>query len=82
MTDADYIANLESMESELHALRLESASAAALRLAFRRGAETYPPEAMTKAVRAWWAVFYEAVRDEGAGLRVLKELAELRERVK
>ncbi len=78
MTDAAMLAHIESMESELHALRLESASAAALILAFRRGAETYPPEEMTPAVRKWWAVFYEAVRDSNAGLRLLAELAELR----
>lgn len=56
--------------------------AAALRLAFNRAAETYPRHIpMSSEVQAWWAQFYSAIRDTQAGLAMLAESQQLRERL-
>lgn len=64
------------------------ADAAALRLAFNSATETYPRHLAAflsrdgeTAFRAWWGQFYAAVCDHEAGLKVLAELARLKEEV-
>jgi hypothetical protein len=61
--------------------------AAALRRAFDKAAETFPGsvtkflddrgpsgKAEAEKLMAWWAEFYEAVRDHAAGMSLLAEL--------
>jgi hypothetical protein len=62
------------------------ADAASLRRAFNAATETYPRHLAAflsnegeAAFRAWWGQLYEAVRDHQAGLRLLGELAAMKE---
>jgi hypothetical protein len=70
------------------------ADAASLRRAFNRAAETFPGsvtaflnsrgptwECEARKLMAFWAQFYEAIRDDEAGLKLLAELRRLREQV-
>lgn len=61
--------------ADIDALRRDAADAAALRRAFARACELYPPTApMSDDARRAWTILYEAVRDTEAGLRLLAEL--------
>lgn len=73
-------ARVGELEAENERLKADAAGAAALRQAFNRAAETYPPQhPMPAAVQAWWRGLYDAVTSSAAGTGVLAELATLRQ---
>jgi hypothetical protein len=65
------------------------ADAAALRLLFNRVVDKYPQhlaQFLTRdgeqAFRQWWTALYEGVRDSQAGLKLLAEMQQLKDRVR
>lgn len=60
----------------------EAVVAAAFRQAFAQAAESYPSQhEMPPKLQEWWKRLYGVVVDSEAGIGVLRELAELKDRV-